>query len=162
MQKPSLWFLPVSNTTPHIYTTPPLFKVALLLCFLAVDWPLQGQHKLPSEGVFLILLTSLPFFYRETTGSLDSTLRLPQQSSRLCLNKHPSFSTFASLAMTSFNCDASIFCADLWFPVCWIFLPYEITLFSSTLSPFCNIVSLFPFVSHWLHIKINHKKDQVQ
>lgn len=73
VQKPSLWFLPVSNTTPHIYTTPPLFKVALLLCFLAVDWPLQGQHKLPSEGVLLTLLTSLPFFYRETTGSLYGT-----------------------------------------------------------------------------------------
>lgn len=56
MQKPSLWLLPVSNTTPHTYTTPPLFKVALLLCFLAVDWPLQGRHKLLSEGVFLILL----------------------------------------------------------------------------------------------------------
>lgn len=53
VQKPSLCLLPVDNTTSHTHL--PFFKVALLLCFLAVDWSLQGQQKL-SEHLVLILL----------------------------------------------------------------------------------------------------------
>lgn len=57
MGKPSLWLLPVANTTSHVDLTLFYFVFLKLLCcrFLAVDWSLQGRHKLLPDDLCPVL-----------------------------------------------------------------------------------------------------------
>lgn len=71
MQKPSLWLLPVDNTTSHIHL--PFFKSCFASLFPGCGLVTSGAAQALVTGAVFDPAMSLPF-YCETTGSLSTSL----------------------------------------------------------------------------------------